>query len=108
MLRWMSGKTRHDRIRNDSIRERVGVTPIVEKLVENRLRWYGHVERRPVDVVVRRVDHMEESQVKRGRGIPRKTIRETIRKDLEVNELDPNLVYDRILWRNLVHVADPT
>jgi len=97
MLRWMSGKTEHDRIRNDTIRERVGVAPIVEKLVENRLRWFGHVERRPVDVVVRRVDQMEESQVRRGIGRPRKTIRETIKKDLEVNELDPNLVYDRTL-----------
>jgi len=27
--------------------ERVGVAPIVEKLVENRVRWFGHVERRP-------------------------------------------------------------
>ena len=97
-----------NRLMNDSIRERVGVAPIVEKLVENRLRWFGHVERRPVDAVVRRVDQMEESQVKRGRGRPRKTIRETIRKDLEVNELDPNLVYDRTLWRNLIHVVDPT
>jgi len=24
------------------------------------------------------------------------------------NELDSNLVYDRTLWRNLIHVADPT
>ena len=46
MLRWMSGKTRHDRTRNDTNRERVGVAPIVEKLVENRLRWFGHVERK--------------------------------------------------------------
>ena len=45
MLRWMSGKTRDDRIRNDTISERVGVVPIVEMLVENRLRWFGHVER---------------------------------------------------------------
>ena len=45
----------------------MGVAPIVEKLVENRLRWFWHVERRPVDVVVRRVDQMEESRVKRGR-----------------------------------------
>ena len=66
-------------------------------MVENRLRWFGHVERRPVDAVVRRVHQMEESQVKRGRGRPRKIIRETIGKDLEVNELDPNLVYDRTL-----------
>jgi len=89
-------------------RERVGVAPVVEKLVENRLRWFGHVERRPVDAVVRIVDQMEESQVKRGRRRPMKTIRETIRKDLEVNELDPNLVYDRTLWCHLIHVADPT
>jgi len=31
-----------------------------------------------------------------------------IRKDLEVNELDPNKVFDRTLWRHLIHVADPT
>ena len=78
MLRWMTGKTRHDRIRNVTIRERVGVAPIIEKLVENRLRWFGHIERRPVDAVVRRVDQMEESQVKRGIRRPKKTIRETI------------------------------
>jgi hypothetical protein len=103
----MSGKTKRDRIRNDTIRES-GVAPIVEKLVENRLRRFGHVKRRPVDVVVRRVDQMEESQVKRGRGRPRKPIRETIRKNLEVSELDPNMIYDIALWHNLIHVADPT
>jgi len=97
MLRWMSGKTRHDWIKNDTIREKVGVAPIVEKLVENRLRWFGHVERRHIDAVIKRVDQMEESQVKRGRERPKKTIRETIRKDLEINELNPNLVYDRTL-----------
>ncbi|KAL5154223.1 Craniofacial development protein 2 [Glycine soja] len=62
MLRWMCGKTRQDKIRNRAIRERVGVAPIVEKMVENRLRWFGHVERRPVDSVVRRVDQMERRQ----------------------------------------------
>jgi len=34
----MCGKTRWDKIRNDHIRERLGVAPIVEKVVENRLR----------------------------------------------------------------------
>jgi len=66
-------------------------------MIENRLRWFGHIQRRPVDVVVRRVDHMEVCQIKGGRGRSRKTIRETIRKDLEVNELDPKMVYDRTL-----------
>ncbi|KAL5146984.1 Craniofacial development protein 2 [Glycine soja] len=97
MLRWMC-----------AIRERVGVAPIVEKMVENRLRWFGHVERRPVDSVVRRVDQMERRQTIRGRGRPKKTIREVIKKDLELNGLDRNMVLDRTLWRKLIHVADPT
>jgi len=80
MLRWMSGETRHDMIRNEAIRERVRVAHILEKLVENRLTLFGYVERRPVDAVVRRVDQMEESRVKRGRGRPRKTIREPLER----------------------------
>jgi len=58
------------------------------------LRWFGHIERRPV---VRRIDQLEDSQITRGRGRPRKTIREIIKKDLEINELDRNMVYDRTL-----------
>jgi len=51
---------------------------------------------------------MKESPIRKSRGRPRKTIRGTIRNDLEVNELDPNIVYDQTLWHNLIHVADPT
>jgi len=43
---------------------------------------------------LRRLDHMENSQITRGRGKPRKTIIETIRKDIEISELDRNMVYD--------------
>ncbi|KAL5170138.1 LINE-1 retrotransposable element ORF2 protein [Glycine soja] len=91
MLRWMCGKTRQDKIRNGDIRERVGVAPIVEKMVENRLRWFGHVERKLVDSVVRRVDQMERRQTIRDRGRPKKTIREVIKKNLELNDLDRSM-----------------
>lgn len=36
--------------------KRVGITPIVEKMMETRLRRFGHVERRCVDFVLRRVN----------------------------------------------------
>ncbi|KAM7518030.1 hypothetical protein LguiB_016992 [Lonicera macranthoides] len=104
MLRWMSGKNRKDKIRNVTIREGVGVAPITEKMVEFRLRWFGHVWRRPVDAVVRRVDHMEGSLVVRGRERPRKTIGETIKKDLEANGFTTDMIHDRPLWRRLIHV----
>jgi hypothetical protein len=47
MLHWMCGHTRKDRIRNEVIRDRLGVAPIDEKLVQHRLRWFGHIQRRP-------------------------------------------------------------
>jgi hypothetical protein len=38
------------------ILERIRVTPMVEKMVENKFRGFKHVERRDLDFVVRRID----------------------------------------------------
>jgi hypothetical protein len=38
MLRWIYGHTRKDQIRNDDIRDKLGIAPIQEKLVQHRLR----------------------------------------------------------------------
>jgi len=46
-------------------------------MVETMLRWFGHVERRHVDLIVRRVGQMKDSHITRGIGRPRKTITET-------------------------------
>ncbi|KAK4369946.1 hypothetical protein RND71_009421 [Anisodus tanguticus] len=43
MLRWMCEHTRRDMIRNDNIRDRVGVASVEDKMPETRLRWFGHV-----------------------------------------------------------------
>ncbi len=58
MLRWMSGYTRLDKIRNESIRENVGVVSIEDKLREGRLKWFGHVKRTHVEAPVRQVEHI--------------------------------------------------
>ncbi|VDO19513.1 unnamed protein product [Heligmosomoides polygyrus] len=39
MLRWTAGVTRLDRIHTDTIRQRFGVAPIAEKLLEARFQW---------------------------------------------------------------------
>lgn len=84
------------------------VAPIIEKRVETRIRWFKPVERRPVNYVARRVDLMESSQIIRSRGRPSKTISETIRKDLKIYELDRDMMYDKVLWHLLIHIANPT
>jgi hypothetical protein len=53
MLRWICGHTRRDRVLNDDIRERLGVTPVEEKLVQHRLKWFGHMQRRPAEALIR-------------------------------------------------------
>ena len=62
MLRWMCGHTRKDRVRNDDIRDRVGVAPIEEKLVQHRLRWFGHIRRTEAPVHSGRLTRADNSR----------------------------------------------
>jgi hypothetical protein len=52
MLQWICDNTKRDRVQNDDIRERLGVAPVKEKLVQHRLRWFGHIQWRPAEAPV--------------------------------------------------------
>ena len=52
----MNRHIRQNRSRNDCIREKVGVAPIIENIVKSWLRWFAHEWKRPVKGPVRRVD----------------------------------------------------
>jgi hypothetical protein len=82
MLRWICGHTRKDRIRNDDIRDKLGVAPIQEKLVQHRLRWFGHNQRRPPEASVRSGILSHPENTRRGRGRPKLTWEEAIKRDL--------------------------
>ncbi|KAI8542827.1 hypothetical protein RHMOL_Rhmol08G0169600 [Rhododendron molle] len=107
MLRWMCGKTRRDRVRNETVREIVGVAPIEEKLRENRLRWFGHVYRRPGDAIVKRADRIAWGSNATGRGRPKLTLDAVVRKDLSLIGLCEQGALDRAQWGKRIHVADP-
>jgi hypothetical protein len=74
-LRKIEGKTRRDRIRNEIIRETVGVQPIQEYVERSQLRWYGHINRMDDKRIVKRVCEAREIG-KKPRGRPRKTWKE--------------------------------
>ena len=81
MLRWMSGHTLIDRIRNQEFRK-------------DRLRWFGHVQRKTFVAPVRRVESII-VEGKRSRGRPMRTWDEQIKVDLHELSLSECLIRDR-------------
>jgi hypothetical protein len=66
----MSRVIRGNRIRNKYVRGSIGVASIVNKMRENRLRWFGHVMKRKETKAVR-LDMKMNIEGKRGRGKPK-------------------------------------
>jgi signal recognition particle GTPase len=50
MLRWICDNIKRDQVQNDDIHKRV--TPIEEKLVQHRLRWFKQIQRRLMEAPV--------------------------------------------------------
>ncbi|PHU28343.1 hypothetical protein BC332_00436 [Capsicum chinense] len=67
MLCWMCGLTRSDRVRNETIREKVRVASVEDKMREVRLRWFGHVMRRGTVTPVHRYERLALDGFGRGR-----------------------------------------
>ena len=109
MLRWMSGVTRKDRIRNDYIRGTVKVGPIGKKIQESRLRWFGHVQRRGEDYVGNRVKNMEIEGLRK-RGRPKMRWKDKVAEDLREKGWKREETLDRHLWKRRILKcnADPT
>ncbi|XP_060191168.1 uncharacterized protein LOC132620753 [Lycium barbarum] len=104
MLRWMCGHTRRDRIRNEDIRDKVGVASVEDKMREARLRWFWHVKRRGIDAPVQRCERLALDGFRRGRGRPKKYWGEVIRQDLALFQITEDMTLDRRLWRAQIRV----
>ncbi|XP_047986492.1 uncharacterized protein LOC125226544 [Leguminivora glycinivorella] len=105
MLRWAGGVTRLDKVRNDYVRGSFKVAPIVEKVKESRLRWYGHIQRREDDDVVKKVLNIPKST--RGRGKPPATWWNNIKKEMDRDNLSTQTTQKRVLWRKCTGRPDP-
>ncbi|KAL4710002.1 hypothetical protein ACJJTC_015980 [Scirpophaga incertulas] len=85
----------------------LGVRDIADKLQESRLRWFGHVKRRPPDYVGNVVSNLEIPGV-RPRGRPKTRWTDVVRKDLQSCNVSEEDTSDRAKWRRKTRKADPT
>ena len=87
MLRWIQGKTRTDRIRNEKFRSDAMVKPITTYVTQKRLSWYDHVLRRDDTNVAKHVTTMTVGG-QRPRGRPKLRWMNRVQSDLRQNQPD--------------------
>jgi hypothetical protein len=109
MIRWMSGMTRKDRIRNEYIEGSVSIASIVDMMRKNRVQWFGHVMKQEETKALRVVIKMNVEGKKR----KMKTKKEMVGYDSKLREscwcvrrrcrkLRPVKVYDKGGWSQIV------
>ncbi|GJW02905.1 hypothetical protein Tco_1561761 [Tanacetum coccineum] len=103
MLRWTCDKTLLDMIPNGAFRRNLQVATIVNKMREGRLRWFGHVKRRPQSAPVRRVETIVVDGVRR-RGRPKLRWEDRLKTDLKELLLSEDMTSDRNSWRTRIRV----
>ena len=86
--------TLRDRKSSEELRDRLGITNIVDMLCQKRLRWYGHVERMDEENPVSRCRVIEVGGV-RGKGRPCKTWNQLVSDDLRRLGLRSDFAQDR-------------
>lgn len=72
------------------------------------MRWFGHVQQRPMTTPVRKTETIEIDGCKRIRGRPKFTWVELVRSDIAAYELTIDMALDRGEWRNRIRVVNHT
>ena len=106
MLRFSLGVTRMDKIKNEYIRGSAHVEQLGQKVREARLRWYGHVRRREVGYIGRRMLEME-LPGKRRKGRPKRRYMDAVREDMRVVGVTEEDAEDRTRWKRMIRCGDP-
>ncbi|KAF3621499.1 60S ribosomal protein L38 [Capsicum annuum] len=91
--------TKGHRVRNETIREKIGVASVEDKMQEMRLRWFGHVMMRGTDTPVSRCKRLAMNGFRQVRGRPKNYWREMIRHEMKQLQLIEDMTLDRKVWR---------
>nr|GFC13719.1 polyprotein, putative [Tanacetum cinerariifolium] len=101
MLRWTCGQTMLDMIPNGVFRAELEVESIIHKMREGRLRWFGHVKRRPQTAPVRRVEALFVDGLRR-RGRLKLRWEDRLKQDMKELLLSEDMTLDRNAWRDRI------
>ena len=104
MVRLMCGVTSKQRKSTNELMYQLGIEDVEIVVRRGRLRWFGHVVRKPKDDWVSLCRNVTVGG-KRRRGRPRKTWRECVVDDMKCLKLNERDAMDRTLWRRNIRGA---
>ena len=90
-----------------NIAQLLEVAPIEEKLIQHRLRWFDHVQRRPPEAPVHCGVLSQANNIRRGRGRPKLTWREAIKRYLKACDIPRDLYLNMSTWKAAIEVPEP-
>ena len=92
-----------DKLKSVKIRKVLGVNSIQEKVIEMRVRWYGHMQRMEENNEMRVVvDMIVPGKRPRGRWA------DCVRRDMLALRITPEDAQGRTFWKPRIRAADPT
>jgi Reverse transcriptase (RNA-dependent DNA polymerase) len=98
-LRRSAGISRLERRTNEEVRHIMNATETINDRIEKRsLKWFGHVMRMPEERWPKKIFHWNPAGRKK-RGRPRRSWSDTIKTAMDNRELEPDDVFDRVVWR---------
>ena len=104
-LRRILGIKWFQRVRNTTVRERPGQTPVSLLRKTRQLRWFGHVSRMGQERLSKALSQWRPENAKRRRGRCRTRWRDAVERDARLAGIDQNLESmpsDRAQWRDML------
>ncbi|XP_065318802.1 uncharacterized protein LOC135926799 [Gordionus sp. m RMFG-2023] len=101
MLRMITGVTKKDKVQSTRILGSLKVVPIKTKIIVNRLRWYRHTKRRPMNYIGNKVESLE-VMGKGKRGRPKLQWDDKVRANMKNYKLDKQDRMNNIKWREIL------
>lgn len=81
-------------IHNEENHLKIGVSPIDDKMKESHLRWFGHVQRKTIEGLVRKSELIQVERMRKGRVWPTTTLVIAIIKYVSIKEMTKNMSLD--------------
>lgn len=69
---------------------KIRVVPIDEKMRENCLKWFSHVQMRVINALMRKNEFIQVERIKKGRRRPKLTLVDIVKKDMSIKEATEN------------------